>query len=260
MNRLFCFCCSGLLIASLAACASSVTAPDELTEARLKVEQLSADPMAANFQDDISRAESELAAADRQLGDGQDMAEVKHSAYLAGRYADLVTAQADNLRAQQTIREAADRRQTLLLESREAELAAAESRTESLATELEDLKAEETERGQLLTLSDVRFDTGKIVLSPSAERSLDQMADYLKDSESSQFIIEGHTDSSGSDSYNMELSQLRADLVRSALVGRGVEPTRITAVGKGESSPLVPNDTPAGRLQNRRIEVILPDS
>ena len=260
MNKLFCWCCTGLLIASLASCASSVKAPDELIEARLKVEQLGSDPMAANFQDDITRAELELAAADRQLSDGQDIVEVQHSAYLAGRYADLVTAQADNMRAQETISQAADRRQTLLLESREAELAVAESQSESLATELQQLKSEQTERGMLLTLSDVLFDTGTIKLSPSAGQSLDQMADFLKESDSSEFIVEGHTDSSGSESYNMELSQLRADLVRSALVGRGVEASRISAVGKGENFPLVPNDTPSGRLQNRRIEVILPDS
>ena len=260
MNKLFCWCCTGLLLASLTACASSVEAPDELVEARVKVEELGLDPMATNFEDDVTRAELELNSAEQQLTDGQDIGKIRHSAYLAGRYADLVTAQAENLRAQEIISQAADRRQTLLLESRESELAAAQSRTESLATELQELKAKQTERGLLLTLPDVLFDSGTTQLSPSAARSLDQMADVLKASDSREFLIEGHTDNSGSELLNLELSQRRAELVRAALVGRGVESARITAVGLGEDQPLVPNDTPAGRSQNRRVEVILPDS
>jgi OOP family OmpA-OmpF porin len=70
-------------------------------------------------------------------------------------------------------------------------------------------------------------------------------------------LIEGHTDSSGSASYNSDLSQRRANAVEALLINQGVDPTRIVARGYGESYPVATNDTAAGRQQNRRVEIVI---
>jgi OmpA-OmpF porin, OOP family len=70
-------------------------------------------------------------------------------------------------------------------------------------------------------------------------------------------MIEGHTDNSGSSEYNLQLSQLRAQSVESFLLGSGVPPDRIRAIGYGETRPEAPNDSATGRQQNRRVEIVI---
>jgi OOP family OmpA-OmpF porin len=102
----------------------------------------------------------------------------------------------------------------------------------------------------------VQFDTGKATLKPESNPLLDEIANVLKaHPEVTGVVIEGHTDSSGSASFNERLSQERADSVMKALVDRGVEKTRLSAKGFGPSRPIASNDTPEGRDANRRVEV-----
>jgi len=102
--------------------------------------------------------------------------------------------------------------------------------------------------------SGILFDTGKDALKPSAKDSLSKAAATLKDSETN-IIVQGHTDSTGSDAVNQPLSERRADNVRNLLVSKGVAATRLTAVGYGSSRPVVPNDTDANRALNRRVQL-----
>jgi outer membrane protein OmpA-like peptidoglycan-associated protein len=102
--------------------------------------------------------------------------------------------------------------------------------------------------------SGILFDTGKDALKPSAKDSLSKAAATLKDSETN-IIVQGHTDSTGSDAVNQPLSERRADNVRDLLVSKGVAATRLTAVGYGSSRPVVPNDTDANRALNRRVQL-----
>ncbi|HET6564609.1 MAG TPA: OmpA family protein [Xanthomonadales bacterium] len=129
----------------------------------------------------------------------------------------------------------------------------------ALEEELEALKARETERGLVLTLGDVLFDTDRATLKPGAEMTLDRLAAFLNDHPDRELLIEGHTDSRGSDYYNLELSERRAGAVRLALVDRGISPARLEALGLGESYPVATNDTVAGRQQNRRVEIVISD-
>jgi len=102
--------------------------------------------------------------------------------------------------------------------------------------------------------SGILFDTGKDALKPAVKESLGKAAATLKSSETT-VIIQGHTDSTGSDSINQPLSQRRADHVRDFLVNSGVPASRMTAVGYGSSRPAVPNDTDANRALNRRVQL-----
>lgn len=142
-------------------------------------------------------------------------------------------------------------------EEEAAKAARARTEADELMKELSELKAQQTERGIVLTLGDVLFATGKAELSPDANRSVDKLAEFLKKYPKRDVLIEGHTDSVGTDDYNLTLSRKRADSVKYKLMGDGVEAGRITTKGYGERFPLASNDTKAGKAQNRRVEVII---
>lgn len=136
---------------------------------------------------------------------------------------------------------------------------AADEQAKRLAAQLEEMKARKTERGMVLTLGDVLFDTGRSDLKPGALRTLEQLTAFLVENPDRTAIIEGHTDSVGAAAFNQRLSEERAQAVQNALIERGIAPARLSAVGFGPTKPVVGNDTAAGRQQNRRVEVILPD-
>jgi OOP family OmpA-OmpF porin len=114
----------------------------------------------------------------------------------------------------------------------------------------------------VITLSgSVLFPSGDDQLSPIARQSLDRVATVLTEQPAQKPIsIEGYTDSRGSDAFNQQLSQKRADAVRSYLVSKGLGADNLQAVGRGESSPIASNDTSEGRASNRRVEIVIPGS
>ena len=102
---------------------------------------------------------------------------------------------------------------------------------------------------------DVLFDTGSSALAPGAYERLRSLAASLNRYPDTNIVVKGHTDSTGAESYNLKLSEERAENVRKYLVAEGVSPSRVTAIGFGEAYPLVSNDTSSGRQQNRRVEL-----
>ncbi|MBA3581988.1 MAG: OmpA family protein [Gammaproteobacteria bacterium] len=126
-----------------------------------------------------------------------------------------------------------------------------------LQQQLAELNAKTTDRGFVVTLGDVLFATGKSDLKGGATKNLDKLAAFLAQYPDRNVTIEGHTDDLGSDATNLALSQRRADAVKSYLVTHGVDAARLTATGKGESTPIAGNDSDTGRQQNRRVEVII---
>jgi outer membrane protein OmpA-like peptidoglycan-associated protein len=146
------------------------------------------------------------------------------------------------------------------LEKTKAELAEreAEARNLRMQQELARLAATKSEqRGLVVTLPGIFFDTGKATLKPGAKNTLAKIADQLKGNGDVRISIEGHTDSVGSDEKNMALSEKRANAVRDYLVSTGLPADRVSASGKGEADPVASNKTAAGRLQNRRVELVI---
>ncbi len=108
----------------------------------------------------------------------------------------------------------------------------------------------------LVTLSGIHFEFDSARLTSEARSILDRASPSIQANPSTNISVEGHTDSTGSDSYNLDLSQRRAKSVVDYLISHGVSSSRLDPVGKGESYPITSNDTREGRHQNRRVEVI----
>ena len=105
--------------------------------------------------------------------------------------------------------------------------------------------------------SDVLFEVDSASLGGSSRSALDGMASVINEYRKTAVVVQGHTDSTGSEAHNQGLSERRAGSVRNFLVDRGVEPQRIAALGYGETSPRATNDTSNGRQLNRRVDVLL---
>jgi outer membrane protein OmpA-like peptidoglycan-associated protein len=121
---------------------------------------------------------------------------------------------------------------------------------------LKGLPTKKTDRGLILNVGEVQFGSGQSALKPTADSTLDKIADVLKGVAQRRLTIKGYTDNAGKEDRNVELSTKRAESVRDALVKRGVSPWQITAVGMGSKFPVASNATPSGRQQNRRIEIV----
>lgn len=136
-----------------------------------------------------------------------------------------------------------------MMDKQEQDMRNALAQSEAIAVERE---------GNMLALtfkSDFTFAVNSSTLRPGLYAELDRVAQVLASYPQTTIFVAGHTDSTGSEEYNMKLSQQRADSVKNALVQRGVAAQRISAVGYGESQPIADNNTEFGRQQNRRVEV-----
>jgi outer membrane protein OmpA-like peptidoglycan-associated protein len=119
------------------------------------------------------------------------------------------------------------------------------------------LETRHSARGLIVSISDVQFDFNKHTLTPWAREKLAKVAGILLAYSGLCPQLEGYTDNIGGDEYNLRLSRMRADAVRQYLISQGVPPGNVTAVGMGRAAPVAPNDTAAGRQQNRRVEMVL---
>jgi outer membrane protein OmpA-like peptidoglycan-associated protein len=170
----------------------------------------------------------------------------------------------DEAQRAESARREAEMRARLLEEEKanneREKIAAAElgAEVKRLETELADVRAQQTERGWILTLkNDLLFDSGGATLKPGAERALDNLAQFMQKYPDRAVAIEGFTDSTGSKEVNQQLSEKRAWAVKAALVKRGISSTRVDARGYGPSFPVASNANETGRQLNRRVEVVI---
>jgi OmpA-OmpF porin, OOP family len=239
--------------ALLAACAGRSSA--SLEEARSAVAAARADPeVAAQAPESLAEAEQALDRAESAFGAGADQDELDHLAYLAERRAGVAQALADERVALAELEQLGEEREGLLIEARERQIRV-------LETELAELRADRTDRGLVVTLGDeILFDVDRAELKPGGMQQLTRVAEFLRQNPDRNVLIEGHTDSTAPDSYNLALSQRRANAVEDFLITQGVDPTRILATGYGEQLPIASNDTAAGRQANRRVEIVVLDA
>jgi len=217
--------------------------------------------------------------------------EMDHLSYLAERKTRIAVATAEeqmaendkkalSRQAEQMVLQGRVSEESARMDARESNAAARESNAEArqsnaearaqtqkaakatatadmLQQEITALKGRMTERGIVLTLGDVLFATGTASLSPMADYEINRLAVFLKKYPDRSVLIEGYTDSTGAEGANLDLSLQRANAVRAKLVAQGISMGRITTKGFGEEFPLAGNDSPEGREQNRRVDVII---
>ena len=267
-----------------AACASSMP-PSELVTARSNYARASAGPAAQLAPGDLDSAKKTLDQAEISFKDQGDTAEVKDMAYAAARNAEIAESRARSAQANQLKDQT--NASTRANEVNQAQVTAAElvktkgqlaTQGQALATERE-RRAEAEQRaaqaaadlakfasvkqdpirGMVITLNGgVLFESAKWALLSTAQTKLNDVADALtKQDKDSSIVVEGYTDSQGKDAMNQELSQKRAESVRTYLVSRGIASDRITAQGFGPGKPIADNTSPEGRANNRRVEIVV---
>jgi len=220
----------------------------------------------------LERAKQQLASATSEAERAIILADIQaKEAALANAQADAKTRDAEMARAEaeSQARDAEIARAEAADQAREAERARAEAEDQArdaekaraelagLMKELSELQGQLTDRGIVLTIGDVLFAFDKADLNASAQNSMDKIATFLRKKQNRNLLVEGHTDSVGSEEYNQGLSEQRAASVKSALVKRGIAGERIVTIGYSKKYPLASNDTAAGRQQNRRVEAII---
>ena len=218
--------------ASVASAKAEAATADATEQARLRA-------AAEADRTDAERRKHEAEIATARAVDAQHDAELARMAALAEqkRLADEAT-------AAQAARQAAEK-DTLALRDR---------LREQLNTILQ---TRDTARGLIVSLSDVLFDFNQASLKPGAREKLAKVSGILLAYPTLHMNVEGHTDSIGTDEYNLKLSQRRADAVRDYLTSNGIAPGNIQATGLGKDGPVASNDTDAGRQQNRRVEMVV---
>jgi len=279
-----------LLVAGpmLFGCTSAAPKNAALERARSVFDEARNDPdVFKNAPLELQRAQGDLESAEKLHKQGGDPAEVDHLAYLAQQRTAIAQEMADMKLADQAVEAARTERSKVLLEARTLEAeralqeaeqargqalaqqkeaeralmaaAAAEERARKLESQIEELQAVKSERGLVITLGDVLFDTDKSELRAGAMFTIQKLVAFLAEYPDRKVMIEGFTDSTGPEEYNQRLSESRAQAVRNALAAKGIDPARIVIRGYGEAFPVASNATAEGRQRNRRVEVIISD-
>lgn len=263
-----------IVVAVLASCSSMPDRNASLEDARSSYNNAQNDPQVVNLAAlELKEAGDSLTQANNAWNQRQDPAIVDHLAYVAQRRVAIAQETTKRKVAEAAVSQADAERDKIRLAARTAEADKsqrsaevsqrqaqdAEMRTRQLELQLKELNAKQTDRGLIITLGDVLFDTNRAQIKSGGVREIHKLADVLKQNPQRTVFIEGFTDSTGNDSYNQELSERRAAAVRDTLLGMGVRGDRITTLGYGKNFPVASNHSEAGRQLNRRVEIVISD-
>jgi len=277
----------------LTACSSMPTTTAQLDQARADFVAANNNPQVSSYAPlEFKQASDALNAANAAAAKKESLEDIDRLAYVAKQ--KIATAQevARTKAAEANIADASRQRNEVRLEARTAEAdrakrdaadaqaaaaaaqqqaamaqqqaAAAQDQTRAMAERtaklealLVDLNAKKTERGMVVTIGDVLFATNEANLTPNGMSTLRKLADVMTQNPERTVLVEGFTDSTGSASYNQNLSQRRANAVAMALGSMGVARERIAMKAYGEAFPVAANDTASNRQMNRRVEIVL---
>jgi outer membrane protein OmpA-like peptidoglycan-associated protein len=226
-------------------------------QARLQAEQAERSRLQAE-EEGRRRTQAE---AERQVADAARLQAEAASQQAEAARADAMAQQRAALEQQQALQAEAEKARLAAQQSEQARLQAETQREQMRARLMQQLnqvlQTRESARGLIVNMSDVLFDTGKYTLRPAARERMARIAGIVLAYPDLKLQVEGHTDSVGSDQYNQQLSERRAESVREYLVNQGIAADSVTAQGLGKSSPVAPNTTAEGRSLNRRVELIV---
>jgi len=217
-----------------------------------------ADAEAAREQAEQARQQAEQAKAEAEQARQEALAAAQEA---ARQKEEAEKAKAEALAQQQALAVEADKAKAAAAQSeslrQQAEQEKAELRARLLQQLNQVLATRDSARGLIANMSDVLFRSGSFELMPGARERLAKVSGIILAYPSLHLAVEGHTDSVGTDDYNQKLSEQRAEAVRDYFVQQGISGSTIDAQGFGKSEPIASNDTPEGRQQNRRVELIL---
>jgi len=277
-----------MIAAAILAACSSVPQNSSLTDAHNRYNSAFSNPQVTNLAAlELKDAGDSLNKADDALSKGESTATVDHLAYIAYQKVAIAQETAKRKTAELAVTNASAKRDQMRLEARTAEadaarqqaamsqqtveqqaaaLAAASAKSrrdqEAIAQQeqqLKDLNAKKTARGLVITLGDVLFSSNKAQLKSGGMRNMQKLADFLNQYPQHKVLIEGYTDSIGSEGLNQELSERRVMSVKTVLIDMGISSDRISTQGYGEAFPVASNNTAGSRQLNRRVEIILSD-
>lgn len=265
---------STIAIAALVGCS---TVPPEKTALDLARSEYAT---AQNNPQTVSLAAAELKDAGDALhranlasAKNGSAATIDHLAYLARQKTAIAEETASQKSAEQRVEDASAARDRMQLEARTREADAArqraliaqgqtrdaEKRNAQLEAQIKELNAKPTARGYVMTFGDVLFGTNQATLKTGAMRNVEKLVAFLDAYPQRRVLIEGFTDSTGSESSNQALSERRSNAVRTALIDAGIPRQRIDTRGYGEAYPITANTSESGRQLNRRVEIVLSD-
>ena len=217
-----------------------------------------ADAEAARAAAEQARIQAEQAKAEAERMKQEALAAAQEA---ARQKEEAEKAKADAIAQQQALAAEADKAKAAAAQSESLRLQAEQEKAELRARLLQQLNSilatRDSARGLIANMSDVLFRSGSFELLPAARERLAKVSGIILAYPSLHLAVEGHTDSVGGDDYNQTLSERRAQSVRDYFVQQGIPAASVEAHGFGKTEPIASNDTPEGRQQNRRVELVL---